>query len=358
MAKGRGYIKLYRVGANWKDDELFSKEPLCKWAAWVDLISLAEYQDGQMDKRGVTVETKRGCVYMSIRDLASRWRWSTNKVTRFLALLNSNGKTETQKSNVIGCISILNYDKYQGDEYTGEYTDEYTDEYTESRQESEKRRHIKTIVTNCVTTLSDERCQGDGDTDGDTESDDDFVKNPKNEYTTKNINKASLKETNKEKAAASKKNIAAVKEACREIRDFYNSELDAAQARMPRLCSELTGQRQSWFVARLKQYGKESVKEVIRKAARSDFLNGDGAKGFRANFGWLMRPNNFPKVLDGNYDNFDQNQNKTANGNYQQTDRASRLSIAELNHQRQLERDRRRGTGVPDAKPEDYHTSF
>lgn len=92
-------------------------------------------------------------------------------------------------------------------------------------------------------------------------------------------------------------------ELSREIRDFYNSELDAAKATMPRVRGNITGQRQKFFLARLRENGMESVKEVIRKAAQSDFLNGGGKTGFVANFEWLMRPANFPKVLDGNYDN-------------------------------------------------------
>ena len=115
MGKERGYIKWYRVGDDCKEDELFGKEPLCKWAAWIDLVSLAEYRDGVTYRHGVTVETKRGCVYKSIRYLAERWRWSINKTLRFLKTLEKQQKTKTQRSNVINCISILNYRKYQGD---------------------------------------------------------------------------------------------------------------------------------------------------------------------------------------------------------------------------------------------------
>lgn len=116
MGKERGYIKWYRVGDDWKEDELFQKEPLCKWAAWIDLVSLAEYRDGVTYRHGVKVETKRGCVYIATRKLAERWRWSRMKVIRFLKELERSGKTRPQNSNVISCISILNYDKYQSDE--------------------------------------------------------------------------------------------------------------------------------------------------------------------------------------------------------------------------------------------------
>ncbi len=42
---------------------------------------------------------------------------------------------------------------------------------------------------------------------------------------------------------------------------------------------------------------------VIQIAAKSDFLNGKNNKGWKVDFDWLFLPNNFPKVLEGNYDN-------------------------------------------------------
>ena len=42
---------------------------------------------------------------------------------------------------------------------------------------------------------------------------------------------------------------------------------------------------------------------MIRKACKSDFLKGGGNKGFVANFDWMIRPSNFQKILEGNYDN-------------------------------------------------------
>lgn len=87
-----------------------------------------------------------------------------------------------------------------------------------------------------------------------------------------------------------------------EILDFFNAEMKAAGAAIPRVRS-LAGRRLAFLNARLREYGKDDVLEAIRKAARSNFLNGGGKQGFKADFEWIMRPNNFPKVLEGNYDN-------------------------------------------------------
>lgn len=55
--------------------------------------------------------------------------------------------------------------------------------------------------------------------------------------------------------------------------------------------------------ARIKEYGVESILEAIEKIRTSDFLMGKNKNGWTIDFDWFIRPNNFPKVLDGNYDN-------------------------------------------------------
>ena len=77
---------------------------------------------------------------------------------------------------------------------------------------------------------------------------------------------------------------------------------------------QINNQRSEWLMARVKEYGKDAIFEMIDKAAASDFLNGRNGRGFVATFDWLMRPNNFPKVIDGNYDN-NNNSYGTTNSN-------------------------------------------
>jgi hypothetical protein len=47
----------------------------------------------------------------------------------------------------------------------------------------------------------------------------------------------------------------------------------------------------------------EKVEEMVRHAAQSDFLNNHGRKPFLASAEWLLREENFIKVINGNYDN-------------------------------------------------------
>lgn len=55
--------------------------------------------------------------------------------------------------------------------------------------------------------------------------------------------------------------------------------------------------------ARIKEYGAERILKAVENVRNSDFLLGKNKDGWTITFDWFIRPNNFPKVLDGNYDN-------------------------------------------------------
>lgn len=54
---------------------------------------------------------------------------------------------------------------------------------------------------------------------------------------------------------------------------------------------------------RVNDYGVDKVIEAIQRANRSSFLKGNNRNGWTADFNWFIRPENFQKVLEGNYDN-------------------------------------------------------
>lgn len=54
--------------------------------------------------------------------------------------------------------------------------------------------------------------------------------------------------------------------------------------------------------ARIAEYGIDEVLNAIERIKQSDFLRGKKTD-FIINFDWFVKPNNFPKVHDGNYDN-------------------------------------------------------
>lgn len=54
--------------------------------------------------------------------------------------------------------------------------------------------------------------------------------------------------------------------------------------------------------SRVKEYGEDSVINAIRNINNSSFLKGQNKNNWVITFDWLIKPNNFIKVLEGNYD--------------------------------------------------------
>lgn len=84
---------------------------------------------------------------------------------------------------------------------------------------------------------------------------------------------------------------------CKEIIDKFNSVCVSFNK-----VSKLTDAREKTIKARLKEYSMQDIITVFEKAEKSDFLKGKNGT-FKASFDWLMKPANFIKVLEGNYDN-------------------------------------------------------
>ena len=66
------------------------------------------------------------------------------------------------------------------------------------------------------------------------------------------------------------------------------------------------------LTARIRENGLENVTKAIENIRKSSFLQGHNNKGWSIKFDWFVRPNNFPKVLEGNYTDKEwRNANKT-----------------------------------------------
>jgi len=97
----RGWIKSWRKQYDRGHWLMKSSRPFCHMAAWQDLICLADYQTGTVDK--------------SQSYLARRWGWTRSKVRRFIEKLKADDMVNptiepTTKSTI---LSIVNYGKYQ-----------------------------------------------------------------------------------------------------------------------------------------------------------------------------------------------------------------------------------------------------
>jgi len=82
--------------------------------------------------------------------------------------------------------------------------------------------------------------------------------------------------------------------------DLYHSSCPD----MPAI-STLSDSRKKAIKARVSEFGKQKVAEMLERAGKSRFLSGDNTRKWKANLDWLLKPANFVKVLDGCYDTKD-----------------------------------------------------
>lgn len=264
---------------------IFQDAEFFKW--WFDLLTMAAWNDHKVMYDAHLFTLKRGQTIASISYLSERWGRNRKRIIRFLQLLEKDGMImRAVRGRQTSILTICNYGRYQE--------------------------------------------QGDtiGDTIGDT--------NRRKEK--KDKKEKMLSNDNMQKAEA--------KFDAEEIREIFNREM--FDKSIPKVRGKLKGQRLAFLTARFREYGIDAVREAIAKAARSDFLNGGGGRGFVASFEWIFRPNNFPKVLDGNFDN---RQTMAVNGNQASNQSAAQRVEAAANIVRRLfaEDDARaaNGQGVP-----------
>ena len=63
----------------------------------------------------------------------------------------------------------------------------------------------------------------------------------------------------------------------------------------------ISGKRLQMLKSRIKQYSFDDVLKAIQTIHNSPFLLGDNKRKWQITFDWFILPNNFPKVLEGNY---------------------------------------------------------
>lgn len=126
-----GYMLIYRKMLN---DPLWLSERFTKAQAWIDLLFLANYEDGYIVVgNGETIPVKRGQCAWSQSRLAKRWKWTRGKVEQYFKHLIEQGTIQRIEQGKIGrkttIINILNYEKYQ-DRATKQATSQAQDQAT------------------------------------------------------------------------------------------------------------------------------------------------------------------------------------------------------------------------------------
>ncbi|WP_297522982.1 phage replisome organizer N-terminal domain-containing protein [uncultured Clostridium sp.] len=88
--------------------------------------------------------------------------------------------------------------------------------------------------------------------------------------------------------------------------------------------------------SRIKEYGVDVVIEGINSIAKSSFLRGQNDRSWIISFDWFIKPNNFQKVLDGNYTDKEakgngssNRQNNQGQAEFKGTDRSSEVKLSD-----------------------------
>lgn len=262
---GDGWIKMFRRFLEW---EWYDQTSMVR--LFLHLLLKANYED----KKWHGVVIKRGQLVTSFANLSAETGLSLQVVRSCLDKLQSTGEVNKQSTSQYTIITVCKYADYQQAEDGEQQTNNIP--ITSEQQTSNKR------VTNEQQQHKNIRKKED-----------------KNNITPSN-------------EGESVETDPSVDVDLKSVVEFFNKSVVECCSVLPKI-KGATGKRVGYIKARIREYGLEAVYEVISKAAASDFLNGKNQRGWVASFDWIMLPTNFPKVLEGNYDNRTNNYNGTNN---------------------------------------------
>ena len=150
MSKNKINTNYFFVNRALLHSDRWLSEPFTRGQAWVDLFGLAQHSNGFFRVRGIKVNVERGQLAYSQVTLAKRWKWSRNKVRRYLKELENNKDVEQQNNEVTTTITILKYNDWQVSNTVSDTTNDTASDTTEGQQKDSKRNTYnkdKTVKT-------------------------------------------------------------------------------------------------------------------------------------------------------------------------------------------------------------------
>lgn len=118
-----GYIKLYKQIT---ENPIWSDKPFARGQAWIDLLLMANYADGEMFIKGSLIKVERGQVFRTVKFLAERWGWSDKKTKGFLSYLDGRKMVSLKGLPQGTLITIEKYTEFQGEGITEEPSEDLT----------------------------------------------------------------------------------------------------------------------------------------------------------------------------------------------------------------------------------------
>lgn len=148
----KGWISVHRkIWDSW----VWRDRPFSKGQAWIDILLLANHEDGKTLMDGQLIEIKRGEHITSEPKLATRWGWSRTKVRNFLKMLEDDGMIENIKEDRKRTrLKVLNYSDYQDIENNRKTSEEQVKDKRRTSKEQEK--NINNNDNNLINIKEDE----------------------------------------------------------------------------------------------------------------------------------------------------------------------------------------------------------
>jgi len=227
-----------------------------------------------------------GWVYKTYEDFENEVCMSRRKVRKAKAFLEGKGWIVTDFKQVTNGTPKMHY------RITDKFINDLSDYLRDTAQSNENEKSVHEILPN---TTWPKRSVA-GDRNGQVEVTE-TVSSLYTEITDKDyIQRKDLKHTEVTDSVSSES------VPYDEIVEIYHNKcLD-----LPKVV-KLTDARKKYLNARWKEYPSlDFWNQFFETVAKSNFLNGK-VNEFKANFEWLIRPNNFVKVLEGNYNGREKN---------------------------------------------------
>lgn len=213
---------------------------------FIHMILKANWKDGSF--RGTTVP--RGSFVSSISKLAEETNLTNDEVRTAISHLVRTGEITKQSTNKFTLFTVSKYELYQDN----------------PNQTANQDQINPQSISNLFPTIEEGK-----------------------------------KERNKEIYRDDKSSLCQT-ESVRRVIEAWNSLSEYGIRRVSRVNSG--SKRYNCLIARLNEYGEAEVIRAIENVKHSDFLQGkEPGKSWVITFDWFVLPSNFPKVLEGNYDN-------------------------------------------------------
>lgn len=261
--------------------------------AWLDLIMECRYAEGTVNNNGRKMKLQAGQLLGATSWLAARWNWTPKTVRGFLDKLDEEGMIS----------------RFPSETMTG------PDNSLNGSQKGKNKGRFANVLTICKYALYQlgDRTQGQvaGPVEGRLRAGSGPVEgNIYKEETKEQGNKGTKEETSPAGEGAPPEPViadaieAVIQADAIQALDAFRAYNELAQKIGLPIARTLTPQRRKNLCARLREHGgMDAWQTALSNIERSAFLRGNNARGWRADFDFLLSASKFAKVVDGVYGN-------------------------------------------------------